>query len=79
MCLLHPEGYFDCSNRYRVEPCPKVITFDPVPATVSDCFRQLDAAGWVVVPSTGTFIYCSEECYRSAGWGAHGDSIRLRF
>jgi hypothetical protein len=76
MCLMHPVADFDCTNKYR-GTCFKVIHLDPMPGTVGECYQRLVELGWVVVPHTGTFTYCSEDCYRSAGWGAYGDSLRL--
>lgn len=79
MCLMHPIADFDCFNKYREEePCHVVIKLDPVPATVDECFQRLTELGWVVVPHTGTLIYCSEDCYRRAGWDEYGDKLRFK-
>ncbi len=75
MCQFHPEGlggHYDCSKTEQVEGtsglkaehyrrCPNTISI-PFSGSMEDEWRYISANGWVVVPHTGTFIFCSQEC-----------------
>ena len=63
---MHPIGTHECNGKYY-GTCTSEITLPKV-ETVSEEYQLLANAGWIVVPATGTHIFCSEKCAGS-WWG----------
>lgn len=60
MCQFKTCEPIDCQH------CFKTVTLEGFDS-VSAEYEEMRRRGWVVIPHTGTSIFCSDEC-RRAGW-----------
>lgn len=60
MCKFCPGDPFDCNH------CFKTVTLEGF-NSVSEEYDELRRMGWIVVPHTGTAVYCSDDCHKG-GW-----------
>lgn len=73
MCLMHPIGKHKCAYNHdyiNYGRCFSEITLPSV-KSIGEEYQLLANAGWIVVPTTGTYIFCSEKCAGSWANSVH--------
>ncbi len=66
MCPRVPQREYECANGHRLgRDCVRSISL-PELSSVAEEYSMLTRLGWVVVPHTGAFVFCSDECWRNS-------------
>lgn len=60
MCQFHVGESIDCQH------CFRTVTLEGFESIGAE-YEEMRRRGWIVIPQTGTMIYCSQECF-AGGW-----------